>query len=37
MTLYFLECSLNQIIVGDSRELIGFTIQQSLLELEGVG
>jgi hypothetical protein len=37
MTLYFLECSLNQIIIGDSRELMGFTIQQPLLELEGRG
>jgi len=37
MTLYLLECYLNKLTVGDSRELIGFTMQQSLLELEGVG
>ncbi len=37
MTLYFLECSSNQITVGDSRDLMGFTMQQPLLELEGVG
>ena len=37
MTLSLLECSLNQITVGDSRELIGCTMQHSLLELEGVG
>jgi hypothetical protein len=37
MTLYLLTCYLNQITTGDSRELIGLTMQQPLLELEEVG
>ncbi len=37
MTLSPLEYYLNQITVGENRELIGFATQQSLPELEGVG
>jgi len=37
MTLSLLKCSLNQTTLGDSRDLMGFTMQQPLLELEGVG
>jgi len=37
MTLSLLKCPLNQITARDNRKLIGFTTQQSLLELEGAG
>jgi len=37
MTICLLTCSLNQITIGNSRELIGLSMQQSLRELEGVG
>jgi hypothetical protein len=36
MILSLLTCSLNQITVGENCELIGFTMQQPLRELEGV-
>ena len=36
MTLSLLTCSFNQTTVGDSRELIGLTMLQPLLEREGV-
>ncbi len=37
MTICLLKCSLNQITIRNSRELIGLTMQESLRELEGVG
>ena len=36
MILSLLTCSLNQITVGNSRELMGLTTQQLLLEREGI-